>query len=126
MEAQGLLTAGERAIIRPNLLLMFYRSEMGQRQLHSPEVRREWRFNLRMREQGDTLLQGVIDCAFREGEHWVLLDYKTDHVQDEEAFAERYRLQLALYRQAVEQITNEAVGETWLYALRLGKAIRLD
>lgn len=126
MEAQGLLTAGERAIIRPNLLLMFYRSEMGQRQLHSPEVRREWRFNLRMREQGDTLLQGVIDCAFREEEHWVLLDYKTDHVQDEEAFAERYRLQLALYRQAVEQITNEAVGETWLYALRLGKAIRLN
>ncbi len=123
LEKEGYLTETERKVIRPNSILNFLHSDMGQRLMRSPCVRREWRFNLRLPEQGDALLQGVIDCAFLEGEHWILLDYKTDHVQDESAFVERYRLQLLLYADAVSHITGQPVTETWLYALNLGKAI---
>lgn len=122
--ARGMITKAEAGKIQPNMLLGFFQSDMGRRLLASEKVRREWRFNLRLKEQGDVLLQGVIDCAFMEDGQWILLDYKTDHIEDEEAFTERYRLQLQLYARAVEQITGVGVRETWLYALRLGKAFR--
>lgn len=123
---RGLLSKEESRILRPNVLVRFYQSEMGQRMLRSQDVRREWHFNLRLREQGDSLLQGVIDCAFREGDSWILMDYKTDHIHDEEAFQARYALQLRLYAQAVEQITGRPVREKWLYALTMGKAFRIE
>lgn len=126
LRSRGLLSVEEARLLRPNVLLRFYRSELGQRMLRSPDVRREWHFNLRLREQGDSLLQGVIDCAFCEGDGWVLLDYKTDHIHDEEAFRARYALQLRLYAQAVEQITGRPVREKWLYALTMDKAFRIE
>lgn len=46
-----------------------------------------------------------MDCAFREGDGWVLLDYKTDRVEDPAAFVARYAPQLRLYAQALEEIT---------------------
>lgn len=62
----------------------------------------------------DTYLTGVIDLAFREGETWVLVDYKSDSVADEahlNELAEYYRPQLELYRRYFEQATGETVRE---------------
>ena len=123
LQEEGYLTEEERRAVHPNGILNFLHSDMGQRLMRSPCVRREWRFNLRLRDQEDALLQGVIDCAFLEGKSWILLDYKTDRIQDEGAFVERYRLQLKLYAEAVANITGQPVTETWLYSLKLGKAI---
>ena len=67
------------------------------------------------------IVQGVIDCAFQEENGWVLLDYKTDRVEDEQVFVETYRPQLAWYARAVEELTGDPVSETWLYALSKGK-----
>ena len=123
---RGLLTRAERDALRPNMLLAFFRSDIGQRLLHSPEVHREWPFNLRLRRQGDALLQGVIDCAFREDDGWILLDYKTDHIHDEAAFCQRYALQLRLYADALSEITRLPVRQMWLYALRSEKAYEIS
>lgn len=125
MQRQGLLSSEEAKTLRVNMLLRFYQSALGQRMLRSTEVQREWHFNLRLREQEDSLLQGVIDCAFRENGAWILLDYKTDHIHDEEAFQARYALQLQLYAQAIEHITDTPVREKWLYALTLDKAFQI-
>lgn len=118
----GVLSAEERAAIRANGMLNYFRSEVGQRMLASGEVRREWHFNLRLKEKHDALLQGVIDCAFREDDGWVLVDYKTDTIWNEEAFVQRYRLQLHWYAQALERITGLPVKEKWLFSLSLGRA----
>ena len=122
LTARGVLSAEERAAIRANGMLHYYRSDLGQRMLASPEVRREWHFNLRLKEKHDALLQGVIDCAFLEEGGWVLVDYKTDTIWNEEAFVQRYRLQLYWYAQALERITGLPVKEKWLFSLSLGKA----
>ena len=65
------------------------------------------------------ILQGVIDCAFREGEEWVILDYKTDRGKTAEELAEEYRPQLLWYSRAVSQLTGQRVREAGLYALSL-------
>ncbi len=62
----------------------------------------------------DTYLTGVIDLAFREGDAWVLVDYKSDTVADEAhlmELAEYYRPQLELYQRYFEQATGETVRE---------------
>ena len=74
----------------------------------------------------ETLLQGVIDCAFLEDGQWVLVDYKTDRINDEQAFCDRYRMQLTWYARALQRITGLPVREMWLYAISIGKAFRLE
>ena len=125
MLEKGILTSEELLMLPMHNVERFYASEIGQRILHSPEVRREWSFNLRMDDR-TTLLQGVIDCAFREGEGWILVDYKTDHIDDEAVFVDRYTKQLHWYARALEEITGSPVKEKWLYALSTGKAYAVE
>ncbi len=121
LQEQGCITQDEADVISHRSLTQFYQSPIAQRMLQSQQVRREWSFNLRM--EGDTLLQGVIDCAFLEDGGWVLLDYKTDRIDDEEAFIQRYAMQLEWYARALEKITGTPVKEMWLYALGKAKAV---
>ncbi|MCH5288025.1 MAG: helicase-exonuclease AddAB subunit AddA [Christensenellaceae bacterium] len=125
MVERGLLTSEELLALPMQAVERFFVSEIGQRILRSPEVRREWSFNLRM-DDGVTLLQGVMDCVFLEGDHWILLDYKTDRIDDESAFVQRYQAQLNWYARALEKITRRPVAEMWLYALSTGKAYSVE
>lgn len=67
------------------------------------------------------LIQGVIDCLFREEGPIILLDYKTDSVLEHqgglEALKEKYRFQLELYSKALHDILGEPISEIWLYFL---------
>ena len=65
----------------------------------------------------------MIDCCFIERGAWVLVDYKTDRVDDEQTLVNRYAEQLAWYARALTEITGKPVKERYLYALRVGKAI---
>ena len=69
------------------------------------------------------LVQGVIDCLFRDDQGWVLVDYKTDRLESEEAFRQRYTVQLALYRQAVEQMSPIVLQHSCIYSFYLQKEI---
>ncbi len=101
----------------------FFANDLGRRMLRSPNVRREWAFNLLM--EGGSLLQGVIDCAFEEDGGWVLLDYKTDRIEDENAFVQRYAGQIGWYATALERITGKPVTGKYLYSLGLGKTYEI-
>ena len=123
LQQQNLLSHPERQAVRIPWLKGFFESELGRRMLSSPEIHREWAFNLSGPE--DTLIQGVLDLCFREGEEWVLVDYKTDQAEDGEIL-ERYRLQMQWYKRALENITGRKVKETYLFALRSGHAIFVE
>ena len=71
------------------------------------------------------LIQGVIDCLFREDDGWVLVDYKSDRLESDRDFKERYAIQLDLYKQAVEQITGIPVRETYIYSFHLQREIMI-
>lgn len=123
MQKRGLFTEEELHIISVGAISGYFTSEIGRRMLQSGNVRREWAFNLRLTGKQALLLQGVIDCAFEENGAWVLVDYKTDRVDDEQTLVNRYAEQLAWYARALAEITGKPVKERYLYALRVGKAI---
>lgn len=123
MHDRGILNDRELQAIRRRDLFRFYASPVGRRLLASDRVEREWHFN---RFMGNMLLQGVIDCAFLENGCWVVVDYKTDYIEDEGEFVRRYAPQLTLYGEAVTAITGIPVAEMNLFALRLGRACRVE
>ena len=120
MCSSGVFRQEEAEVIDTADIAGFFTSRIGHRMLASPEIHREWGFNL-YREEERLLVQGVIDCAFLEDGCWVLLDYKTDHVEDPEAFCETYRPQLTWYADALEKLTGRKVREKYLYALSTGQ-----
>lgn len=64
-----------------------------------------------------SVLEGVIDLAFRERGGWVVADYKTDIGTDPKFPAREaaYRRQVDLYAEAWAQLTGETVKERILF-----------
>lgn len=73
------------------------------------------------------VVQGTIDCVFREGNGYVIIDYKTDRVdaQDAETLKNRYRIQMELYARAVETCLGLPVLEKIIYSFYLNEAVVL-
>ncbi len=57
-----------------------------------------------LREPDGTLVEGVLDLAFRRGEKWIIVDFKTDHELADAKAA--YEAQVRLYARAVSEATG--------------------
>ena len=76
--------------------------------------------------RSDTVLvQGIIDVFFVEEDGIVLLDYKTDRVQQAEELVKRYQAQLQLYALALGRTMDLLVKEILIYSFYLEKMIAL-
>ncbi|MBC2727388.1 exodeoxyribonuclease V subunit beta [Desulfosporosinus sp.] len=64
------------------------------------------------------ILSGIIDLAFKENEEWVIVDYKTDRVNEEsdlDRLREFYAPQLKMYCEVWNSIIGESCQEGQLY-----------
>ena len=66
------------------------------------------------------IIQGIIDVCFIEDGKYVIVDYKTDRVEQLEKLKEMYGKQLECYKLALEKITGMEVSEMILYSVHLG------
>ena len=71
------------------------------------------------------ILQGIIDAFIMEEEGIILVDYKTDRVQDGEELRNRYQKQIDLYSEALEQILGKTVKRRVLYSFSLEEEVDL-
>ena len=126
MKAEQILTDDEANMIRISGVVSWFRSNLGRRMLESSEIKREATFSMRIHPQTKTLVQGIIDCAFKENGEWILVDYKTDYDTAPETFIPRHEMQMNWYREAIERLTRVKVKEMWLFALRNGKAYPVE
>lgn len=73
---------------------------------------RHWRELYVAAPVGGTVIEGFVDLLYDDGEGLVIVDYKTDAVDDSSganALAARYRSQLAAYAVALERTTGRPV-----------------
>lgn len=138
MQQKELMTAEQVKTVDTAKILKLMSSSLGRR-LAGAELRREVPFNLEIScteiypeldeekyGQYKIMLQGVIDCYFEEEEGLVLLDYKTDYVNNnEELIRERYKLQLDCYTKALETITGKKVQEKYIYLFYNGELLKI-
>ncbi|MDD4439421.1 MAG: hypothetical protein PHS04_15505, partial [Tissierellia bacterium] len=71
-----------------------------------------------------------IDCYFIEDEEAVIVDYKTDKIDETKNITaqinklkEEYYDQVALYKEAVEKLNGIKVKECYLYLFSIGKEV---
>ncbi|TMA29802.1 MAG: ATP-dependent deoxyribonuclease subunit A [Deltaproteobacteria bacterium] len=83
-----------------------------QRAANSADCRREEPLVHRLAD--GTILEGVVDLAFREEGGWTLVDFKTDDRPDSQP---QYGAQLRLYAAAIEAATGEKVTSAVLLAV---------
>jgi ATP-dependent exoDNAse (exonuclease V) beta subunit len=74
---------------------------------------------------GADLIEGVVDLAFEEDGGLVLVDYKTDHIADEQALeqAAHHAPQLQLYGRGLAQATGLPVRERLVLFTALGRTV---
>ncbi|MBF7096019.1 helicase-exonuclease AddAB subunit AddA [Alkalibacter mobilis] len=137
MEVDGMITKEISHVINLQAIGNFFQDPLGRRLLASDEINREKRFTLKMDpkefakenfEGEPILIQGMIDCFFKEEGQWILVDYKSDYFSSEESKHEKienYRTQIEFYRRAIEKSTNAKVAEAYLYLLHSGEAVML-
>ena len=130
MVSNEILTTEEAETVNGQKMVDFVESDLGKRLVACTKVYREKPFNIVKEINGNrTLVQGIIDCWFDEGDGLVLLDYKTTHIspsrfeQSKREIADRYQMQMELYREALEEATGKTVKESYLFLTNLGKVI---
>ena len=85
--------------------------------LHDPEHKHA---DSKALDEEILMIQGIIDAYFVENGSIVLLDYKTDAVDDMDELWKRYETQMDYYREALESLEGITVSERHLYSFRLG------
>ena len=137
MVTKELLREEEARLVDVAKILKFFCSDLGQRILQAEKVYREVPFNLVYRAseiiadweqcEEELLVQGVIDLYFWEGEEMVLLDYKTDRITPEnrEELIDKYRIQVELYKYALESIQGHPVKDSYLYLFDCDGEVKL-
>ena len=132
---KGTFTEEERNLLSDTSLYKFFSSDLGQRLINAKRIERELPFSMLFEgkrvydtlEDGENLfLQGIIDTAFEEDGEWVLVDYKTDRVKSGEDLIKRYKIQMDLYKEALQRLTGMPVKACYIYSFRLHDAIIID
>ena len=132
---KGTFTEEERNLLSDTSLYKFFSSDLGKRLINAKRIEREMPFSMLFEgkrvydtlEDGENLfLQGIIDTAFEEDGEWVLVDYKTDRVKSGEDLIKRYKIQMDLYKEALQRLTGMPVKACYIYSFRLHDAIIID
>ena len=132
----------EAKVINRNYLLNFILSDIGKQLQSAKIIEKEKPFctkiNVNMSDNNIVidnnstqymLVQGIIDLYFMTSDNkWVLLDYKTDFVteNDEELLIQKYIIQLKIYKKALEDYVGQKIFETYIYSFSLGKALKVN
>ncbi|MTI80844.1 MAG: hypothetical protein FH758_08170 [Firmicutes bacterium] len=101
------------------------KSPLWQRMLKSKQ--RFVEVPLSLREEG-IIISGVIDLVFLEEDGWVIVDYKTDAVENNDHLQELvkyYTPQIQTYKKFWEESTNTIVFEAGLYFTSINKFIKI-
>ncbi len=133
----GFITENQLSLIDTQMVKKFVDSEIFKRALCSDKVEKERKFLMKISDLGldgdrfklfdgtGSMIQGIIDMYFEEEDGLVLVDYKTDAVNDVSLLVRNYSEQLRLYKAALEKIERRNVKQTIIYSLRLGKWVEL-
>ena len=138
MKLKNQITDKQQEVINLNKIYKFTQNQIWQRMQKSKILQKEKAFyiNIPINQiykeanlQGDILVQGIIDLYFiDEDDNLILLDYKTDYVEQEkeDTLAEKYKVQLKLYKNALEEALKRKVDEVYIYSTYLDKLIKIN
>ena len=135
LEKKNIISEKEKNGIDINKIYEFTKSNIWKEMQNAKEIGRERPFyiNIPAKEvynediDEEILVQGIIDLYYiTNDEKIVLVDYKTDRVKSEEELIEKYKVQLNIYKRAIEKSLNKKVDKVYIYSVYLGKEIEVE
>ncbi len=118
----------EYKAINVTALKIFFQSEIFNRIINAESINREMRFLTEMQvdiinpqltdncKNEKIIVQGAVDLCFEERDGIVILDFKTDRVDDISVLRDIYGEQLNIYALACEKIFKKPVKEKIIYS----------
>ena len=129
---KGIITEAEEKSIYEYKIAKFFDSPIAEELKTAKKIEQEKNFTLLLdakeyynnAEDSKIIVQGVIDLFYEDKDgNIVLVDYKTDVVNEEIDLINRYNVQLKIYKKALEEYLNKEVSKVFIYSLYLNKAI---
>mgnify|MGYP003301129254 CR=1 FL=1 len=132
---EGYISDEQANIINRQQIFAFFNTDIGKKLQHSANVLREFKFSIlddAGKYQTDVdgekiLIQGVVDCAMIEDDGIIIIDFKSDHI-NEYNLDEKVKLyagQINTYSDALSRIYDLPVKEKKLYFFAINKFIKL-
>ena len=126
MIEKSMFTEDEIKAIDLGKIVEFFGNDLGRRAAAAfadGRLQRERPFALQMDLDGEEIItQGIIDCYFEEEDGIVLLDYKTNWIDEAKTFEEEaerlrktYEKQMEIYRNVLTVATGKQVKAAYLY-----------
>lgn len=137
LKDKEIITEIEAQNIDKEKLLEYTNSQLWTELKQAKEIHKEHPFYINIKasriynqinkeDDEDILVQGVIDLFFIDkDDKLILVDYKTDYVQHENELVEKYKGQLDLYKEALEQSLDKKVDRMCIYSVYLNKLIEI-
>jgi len=136
LKSKSILTQKEAERVNANKILNFLNSDLGKR-ISKSNIKREIPFVMGLspyevyndekylNSNCIILIHGIIDLYFEEDDGIILVDYKTDKVinNDIQSIKDKYKIQLELYKKAIEKNTGKKVKQMILYLFSIGKEV---
>ena len=137
LEKKGTIDEETRKAIYINHIVKFAKTPLGRRMREANErgdLYKEQPFVIsipacqldpELSPEEEILVQGIIDAYFQEKDGIVLMDYKTDKVEDASGqdLLRKYKIQLEYYAEALERITAKKVKEIYIYSVGLDREL---
>ena len=137
LKDKEIITEIEAQNIDKEKLLEYTNSQLWTELKQAKEIHKEHPFYINIKasriynqinkeDDENILVQGVIDLFFIDkDDNLILVDYKTDYVQHENELVEKYKGQLDLYKEALEQSLDKKVDKMCIYSVYLNKLIEI-
>lgn len=137
LKDKEIITEIEAQNIDKEKLLEYTNSQLWTELKQAKEIHKEHLFYINIKasriynqinkeDDENILVQGVIDLFFIDkDDKLILVDYKTDYVQHENELVEKYKGQLDLYKEALEQSLDKKVDKMCIYSVYLNKLIEI-
>lgn len=124
-----IITQNEADAIDVNLIYQYTKSQLFEELRQAKEVHKEQPFYINIpakdvvseaeNSKKNILVQGIIDLYYIDkNDKLVLIDFKTDYISNEpnakEKILEKYKVQLEIYKTALEQALNRKTSKTAL------------
>lgn len=127
--SKNYLTQAQADCLDRNRLMTLFGGEFAERMFNSDNIFREIKVSSFVPVcdiedtdfEDEVLVQGIADCVFEENGELVLVDYKTDRVENEQELLDRYKNQIGFYKDAVSKALKKPVKEAVIYSFYLNK-----
>ena len=139
-----IITEKQATVVNPFAIYKFFKSNLGKRMLSSKFIKKEQTIyaQIKMKDvyiyedlikedntekynDESIMLRGIIDAYFEEDEKIVIVDYKTDFVNEEnkDDVINRYKKQLDLYKNVLQELTGKEVKESYVYLFGIDEGV---